>query len=373
MKTSISTIILFLLLNGLYAKSQGPAPKPILTVLSVDSRGVNTDPLTMGSMVRTELEKLPEYNVTDKYDVIQFMEANKVSLNNCFGKSCLTEVGLMMKSDKMFSGSIEHFGKILVFTYRLIDVKNSEVEKTYVHEFLYLPEEILNMVKLSVADMFAKPYDVNLMNKLSKPFELDNSNNNPKVERLALDGPRMGAVSFSGDLRQRISDPRSDGGFDAYPIMFQFGYQFEKQYLNEGNLQALFEFIPMVTGLDQGHFIPSVALMHGLRSNVNGWEFAFGPTFNVIPFAKGYYDANNNWHLQNDWYSDPARQNETNPYEISERVDRRGTYRIHSSFVLAAGRTFRSGKLNIPVNVFVVPGKNGWRYGISFGFNAKNK
>ena len=194
MKTSINTMILFLLLNGFYAKSQGPASKPILTVLSIDSRGVNTDPLTMGSMVRTELEKLPEYNVTDKYDVIQFMEANKVSLNNCFGKSCLTEVGLMMKSDKMFSGSIEHFGKILVFTYRLIDVKNSEVEKTYVHEFLYLPEEILNMVKLSVADMFAKPYDVNLMNKLSKPFELDNSNNNPKVERLALDGPREYSV-----------------------------------------------------------------------------------------------------------------------------------------------------------------------------------
>ena len=54
------------------------------------------------------------------------------------------------------------------------------------------------------------------------------------------------------------------GGFDAYPAMFQFGYQFEKQYLNEGNFQALFEFIPMISGLEQNTFIPSFTLMNGL-------------------------------------------------------------------------------------------------------------
>jgi hypothetical protein len=53
--------------------------------------------------------------------------------------------------------------------------------------------------------------------------------------------------------------------------MFMFGYQFEKQYLNEGNLQALFEFIPSVTGVDQGLFLPNILFLHGLRHNRSGW------------------------------------------------------------------------------------------------------
>jgi hypothetical protein len=182
----------------------------------------------------------------------------------------------------------------------------------------------------------------------------------------------MGMVTYTGEMFNRIIAPRKDGGFDAFPVMFQFGYQFEKQYLNEGNLQALVEFLPMVTGLDQGYFIPSFSVMHGLRSNVNGWEFAFGPTFNIVPVARGYYE-DNEWKLVRDWKNDPKNMGRDLPFETLDRLDTRGDYRLRSAFVFAAGRTFKSGKLNIPVNFFVIPGKNGWRYGVSFGFNAKNR
>ena len=37
------------------------------------------------------------------------------------------------------------------------------------------------------------------------------------------------------------------------------------------------------------------------------------------------------------------------------------------------GKTFKSGKLNIPVNVYVIPSKDGIRMGASFGFNAKRR
>jgi hypothetical protein len=346
--------------------------KESLSVLSIDAKGVDTDPYTMGNMVRIELDKLGMFNVMDKYDVQQFIEQNKLGMQKCYGKACLTEMGALMKVDKMFTGGAEHLGKLLVIEYRLIDVKTSSVQQVYVREFQFHPEEIQNMVKLSIAEMFGKEYDKNLMAKLSKPYDYDNSNNNPELERLALDGPRMGFVTFTGELRDRISAPKTQGGFGAVPVMFQFGYQFEKQYLNEGKLQALFEFIPMITGLDQGYFIPSAALLHGVRSNIDGWEFAFGPTFNVVPFAEGYYDGENNWTLKRDWTSNPMNQNTPIPYEITERIDVRGDYRLHSAFVIAAGRTFRSGKLNMPVNAFLVTGKNGMRAGISFGFNAKN-
>lgn len=368
MMKSLLAIVLILSGPGLQAQTQN---KEQIAVITIDSKVQGTDPLVVGNLVRTELEKLDMYNVKDRYDIIQFMEDNKISMTSCFGKSCLSEVGTMLKVDKMFTGTIEQMPKSLVFTYRIIDVKSATQEKTHVHEFLNIPEELQNMIKLSVAEMFGQPFDKNLMNKLTKKYELDNSNNNPTVQRLKLDGPRLGCTSFTGDLYTRMTGPKDAGGYDVFPVMFQFGYQFEKQYLNEGKAQALFEFIPMVTGLDQGYFIPSITLLHGLRSNVNGWEFAIGPTFYVVKMAKGYYDESNNWHLERNWNSYDSVYR-PNPYPIVERVDSRGFVRVRSSFVLAVGRTFKSGKLNIPVNLFVVPGKNGWRYGISFGFNAKN-
>ncbi|MDX2174637.1 MAG: hypothetical protein SFY56_16145 [Bacteroidota bacterium] len=372
MKTKLKTLATSCLI-ALALNINAQTKKQSLTVLNIDAKSVNTDPVTMGNMVRIELEKLDTFDVMDRYDVAYLIEKNKISILNCYGKTCLTEIGETVNSDKMFSGTVEQMGKTIMVSYRLINVKEKKIEKTYVHEFLNLPEEIQNMIKLSVADMFNKKIDKNLMDKLSKKYEFDNSNNNPTEERLRLDGPRMGCIAYTGALQSRISESKNSGGFGAFPVMFQFGYQFEKQYLNEGKVQALFEFLPMITGLDQGYFIPSISILHGVRSNVNGWEFAFGPTFNLMPMAKGYYDADNKWQLQSTWNNNPDNANIKNPFEIIERLDSRGTYMFHSAFVMAAGRTFKSGKLNIPVNAFVVPGRDGWRFGVSFGFNAKNR
>lgn len=374
MKTSIKTkVVACLLMAGISCFAQNSDKKESLTVLNIDAKGVNTDPATMGNMVRIELEKLDSFDVMDRYDVQYLVEKNKLSIANCYGKTCLTEIGEIIHSDKMFSGTVEQMGKVIVVSYRFINTKEKKIERTYVHEFLNIPEEIQNIVKLSVADMFGKKIDRLLMDKLSKRYEFDNSNNNPNQERLRLDGPRMGFTSYSGDLRSRMMESKSTGGFDAFPVFFQFGYQFEKQYLNEGKIQALFEFVPMITGLDQGYFIPSASLLHGIRSNVNGWEFAFGPTFNLVPMSKGYYDANGDWQLESQWNKEQANKGKTNPFEVVDRLDSRGNYTFHTGFVLAAGRTFKSGKLNMPVNIFVIPGRDGWKFGLSFGFNAKNK
>ena len=151
--------------------------------------------------------------------------------------------------------------------------------------------------------------------------------------------------------------------------MFQFGYQFEVQYLNEGNYQALFEFLPTVTGFNQNIFIPSLTIMNGFRNNKNGWEIAFGPTFGVVSKANGYYDSNNSWHLASDWTDATT----PNPNKIEKQLDSRGASELQAGFIVAIGKTFKSGKLNIPVNLYIVPNKEGLRMGASFGFNAKRR
>ena len=347
--------------------------KPTLTVLSIDASGFKSDPQQIGNLVRTELEKLDTFDVMDRYDVAYMVDKNKLNINNCYGKLCLTEIGEIIKSDKMLSGSIELYPKSIIYTLRLIDVKSKSIEKTTVMEFLNFPEELQAFTNLTVRTMFGKPIDQNILNKLTQRNGFDNALNNPKKERLRLDGPRLGFVTYTGNLSHILQSDKSVGGFEAVPVMFQFGYQFEKQYLNEGKIQALFEFVPMITGVDQGYFIPGFTLLHGLRSNVNGWEFALGPTINLSPKSHGYYDDSNTWHRESDWTDDPANATIKNPHVIKERLDSRGDYAVQTGFILAFGRTFRSGKLNLPVNAYVIPNREGFRIGASLGFNAKNK
>ena len=188
------------------------------------------------------------------------------------------------------------------------------------------------------------------------------------ASKLILNGPRMGATFFTGEQAKRIKAPNSLGGADAIPLMFQFGYQFETSYLNQGGLQALFEFIPIVTGLDQGLIIPSVTVLHGLRSNRSGYEFAFGPSVSLTTVGEGFYMENGDWTLLKDWQL--ANPDGTAPATVN-RFDTRGKPSLTSSFVFAFGKSFKSGRMNIPINVFAIPNKNGTRFGLSLGFNGR--
>jgi hypothetical protein len=179
----------------------------------------------------------------------------------------------------------------------------------------------------------------------------------------------MGYTFFTGDMAATIRAPKSEGGYDGYPAFFQMGYQFEKQYLNEGKWQALFEFIPMVSGLDQGLFVPSFTIMNGIRNNKNGLEFAIGPSVNLSRETAAY-DIGGNWIPSED--IDLVNT----PYNLSTLVrkdvmDSRGNITLKTYVVLAAGYSLKSGKLNIPINVFVIPSKDNIRYGFSFGFNVR--
>ncbi|MBL0329288.1 MAG: hypothetical protein IPP64_07700 [Bacteroidetes bacterium] len=362
-------LLLALLSFGTFAQESKTKTKPSITVLNIDTKGLNLDPNQMGNMVRIELEKLDTFEVMDRYDVSYVVEKNKLNINNCYGKICLLEVGSIINSEKMFTGSVELIGEIVVANFRLIDVKTGTIEKTQVDEYLNLPKELQSMVKISIRKMFKKEVDEPLVTYLTKKNSFESSTSNPNQTSVNLSGPRSGFAYFTGDAGARLQAPRSEGGYGSYPLMFQFGYQFEVQYLNEGNYQALFEFLPTITGFNQNVFIPSLTIMNGFRNNKRGWELAFGPTFGLVNKANGYYDTERMWHLESEWTDTTM----VNPYRIEKRIDSRGGYELQAGFIVAVGKTFKSGKLNIPVNIYVVPNKDGIRMGASFGFNAKRR
>jgi len=364
----LHTLLLFTFLST-NSFGQNFSEKPSIAVLNIDSKGLTLEPSQLGNITRTELTKLDKYQVMDRYDVDYVIEKNEFSIDKCYGKICMVEAGKILKTEKMMTGSAEVLGEVIIVTMRLIDVGTATIEKTQVMEFLNIRSQIQTMISVTIKKMYEQPLDENLLNKLTKKFDYESGVNFPEVSRLNLSGPRMGFTAFTGELSSIYSDPKTEGGFDAFPLMFQFGYQFEVKYLNQGDFQALFEFIPIVTGLDQGKFIPSISVLNGIRSNRTGWEFAFGPIFYGVTEAKGFYDQNGDWYLENEWSTvDPDAP--TNPFTIETRLDSRGETAFDSGFVFAFGKTFKSGRLNIPVNGFFIPNRDGHRFGVSLGFNV---
>ena len=365
-------LIIFLgVLIGANAQNQS---KPVAAVLGIDSKGVIQDGESIGYMVRLEMEKLNVYNIMDKYDAAEGIKKNNIDIKTCFGKSCVVNAGKLLGVDKVITGSVERFGEKIVITLKVIDVKTETIEKQQATEYLNLQPELQKMIMISVQKLLEVTTDQNLVNLL---INYDAPIASPKTQ-LNLNGPRMGASMVFGDLSKVLTDPESKGGYNMFPVTFEFGWQKEWQYLSAGNFQALVEFVPLITGMESGKFIPSITVMNGFRMGKAGWEFGFGPSFRVVKVAEGFYDTdnllkggNNQWYRRNDWN---ANENlGPNPYTLTKRLDSRGSAVLSTSLVFCVGRTFKSGYLNIPVNFYVSPRKGGTTVGFSFGFNIQKK
>jgi len=143
------------------------------------------------------------------------------------------------------------------------------------------------------------------------------------LKTVNLSGPRIGFTSLS----QGVVDALAERSIEVQPLITQFGWQFEKQfYSKSGGLTAVNEWVVLVGGLEQDVVLPSLSWIVGLRTR-EGAEFGVGP--NITPAG--------------------------------------------TAIVFAAGVTFRSGALNLPVNVAVVPAKSGVRFSMLAGFNFRSR
>ena len=362
----------FVLLNITNVLSQNTL-KTKVALIEIDTKsimqtaGATTTATSITELTRLELGKLNIYSLMDPYDLEYIAKRDNLKYDNCFSTFCIDEIAKKLECEKVFTGSISMVADRIVVNFKVYDVKTKAYDKQIVKEFLKLPLSIPAMIRITLNEMYSIPNNADEVNTLTKSFIFDDQRNNPYTNRLRADGPRMGLTFFTGSTATILSAPKKEGGYAAMPLMFQFGYQFEKQYLNQGNFQALFEIVPMLTGLDQGLFIPSITILNGMRNNKNGWEFAFGPTFRIVTKADGYFE-NDEWHLEKEWTGTTP-----NPNTIENRLDSSGFNTLSTSLFMGVGRTFKSCYLNIPVNLYVMPRKEGTIAGFSFGFNIYKK
>jgi hypothetical protein len=141
-------------------------------------------------------------------------------------------------------------------------------------------------------------------------------------QEISLSGPRFGLTILSEDTVAAILTER---GLTVQPLVSQFGWQFEKNvYVNADGLAMVTEFVPLLSGLEQGLALPSLNWLVGVRTPT-GMEFGLGP--NISPVGVG--------------------------------------------LVMAVGVTVKTGSLNVPLNFAYASSKHGARVSIMTGFSIR--
>ena len=382
MKTKWMIACLMFLFTSITSKAES------IAVTNFSTNGISSKPEMVAKMARLEMVKMEKYSVLDEFDMAEVLEKNP-QFYTCYGKSCLVELGKKFNVDYILSGSIDGFENKMVITIKLIDVNNGELKSTRTMEFDDQESELQRMLGIILYEMHGLTPDVHTKAQLEFKNDVITSNN---VGRVNNSGPRVGFgyVGF-GDLNEYFTRSESQGGLEILPVMSNIGYQFEGQYIGTENFSALAEFILNIGGMEQGQFIPSLTLLNGFRFVRAGWEFAFGPGIGLRTTTKGIF-SDGNYYRQSEWETLKYDEWRTNPDNVNQitgevyvnyvapdpsvytrNLDKRGSVELSANWVMAFGRTFRSGALNIPVNIYSSSNKYGLVLGASVGFNVNKR
>ena len=138
-----------------------------------------------------------------------------------------------------------------------------------------------------------------------------------QAQVVKLSGPRVGATvvtagSASDFIQNDLMMPGDDGwGNSSTALITQYGWQLETRFIESEEVSGLVEWVFLVGGMERGLFLPSVSSLFGMRAK-SGFEGAIGPNLSLTGVG----------------------------------------------MVLALGYTFKTGNLNVPINLSFVPGKS---------------
>lgn len=185
------------------------------------------------------------------------------------------------------------------------------------------------VISIAKRDVFMIKYEngtKEVFNEAATPTSLPDSKRQGgygyEQESLKLSGPRIGFTVLSTKYRDNIQE---DYDTDVNAFMTQFGWQFETRVFTLDNgVSGLFEFVPLIGGLEQGKFLPSLSGLIGIRG-AKGFEFGLGPNVSLAG----------------------------------------------AGIVMAVGTNFQSQGVNFPLNVAFAPSKDGSRFSVLFGFNSR--
>ena len=378
MKKLLLILTMIAFINGINAQGNSS-----LAVANPNVEGLYATPSICAKILRLELSKLNKYSVYDAFDMEEVYDEDSSYRINCLSKSCLVEFGEKLGANYMLTGTFDLLANKIVISLKIIDVKNNSIYKSGVREFTNQEKELQRMTEVVLKEMHGVPTDKELTDRLKFDNDIITKSN---VGKVSNSGPRVGVGIMTGSFYEFATRSKAQGGLDIVPAVSMIGYQLEAQYVGTDNFSALAEFILNVNGLEQGKFMPTLSILNGFRFGSAGWEFAFGPGFTLSKTSNGFFDTEGyygnagDYISSDDWHSDyvqsqgyAANDYENFGYLMEETLDDRASVKGAFMFVMAFGRTFRAGALNIPVNIFYSSRQGGGIAGINVGFNVTKK
>ncbi|MEJ6686218.1 MAG: hypothetical protein QNK70_02935 [Crocinitomicaceae bacterium] len=383
-------LILTMIAFGSSANAQANSS---IAIANPNVDGLYATPDMCAKIIRLELSKLNKYSVYDVFDMQEVYEQD-ASYKSCLSKTCLVEFGQKLGVDYMITGSYDLLGNKIAISLKMIDVNSNRVYKSSLKEFTNQEKELQRMTEVLLKEMLEIPVNKELEDQLKFDHDIITKSN---VGKVSNSGPRVGVGVMTGSFYEYANREMDQGGLGIFPAVSMIGYQLEAQYVGTDNFSALAEFILNVNGLEQGRFIPTLSILNGFRFGKAGWEFAFGPGFTITKTSDGFFDTEGKYGEVGNYYSVDVYQNDWDNYLSSNNDDPSNTqlddddylnngyvaketldYRSEDvkgafMFVMAFGRTFRAGALNIPVNIFYSSRGKGGLAGINVGFNVTKK
>ena len=137
---------------------------------------------------------------------------------------------------------------------------------------------------------------------------------NAQIEKLA--GPRIGFTFITpGPIADFIHEGFDFDEDDKYgttgpAFTSLYGWQWESRFADGGNITGIVEWVVLVGGMEKGLFLPSASSIIGARMD-NGLEFGIGPNLSLSGIG----------------------------------------------MVFGMGYNFKSGNLNLPINISFIPGR----------------
>ena len=377
MKKLLLIFITTAIVNGINAQGNS------IAVSNPNVEGLYATPTICAKILQLELSKLNQYSVFDSFDMEEVYLKDSSFRNNCLSKSCLVAFGKELDADYMLTGSYDLLANKIVITLKMIDVKNNSMYKSGLREFTNQEKELQRMTEIVLKEMLGIPVNSELVDQLKFDNDIITKSN---VGKVSNSGPRVGVGFMTGDFYEFATRSKPQGGMDIVPAISMIGYQLEAQYVGTDNFSALAEFILNVNGLEQGKFLPTLSILNGFRFGKAGWEFAFGPGFTLTRTSNGFFDTQGAYGAKDQYYSVSGWDSDWNNYissnnlasddytnlgyTLEETLDERADVKGAFMFVMAFGRTFKAGALNIPVNIFYSSRGKGGIAGVNVGFNV---
>lgn len=345
-----------------YAQEPVSSTLPSMLIGGIEVRGISSDEEILRTVIYKSLVNSKKYVVNDRYDVAEKIGSDKLKL--CMGKDCLIKAGNEINADYAMSASYDGLGDRILISMKIVNVKTGEIEKNEIEQFENQPRELNRMTDIMICKMLNIETDINVV----KPLVFkDNPAASAGLGKMNNSGPRMGVALTTEENAEFFKRSEDDGGVGGVPLLFNIGYQLEKQYVGSEKFSALFEFIGNVSGIEHGTPIPSFAILHGVRFGKGAWEIAMGPSLTVKTLMSGTTDYDGTFRSYS--YLANAGVANADQFHYFNRPDTRGAMYMSSNFIVGVGKTFRSGALNAPLNFYASFNKYGTTYGLSLGVN----